>query len=358
MPQKLSFETGGNLTSFFIITVNFIVLIYYGFSYGGQYTLLVAIIIALINTKKNPKHRKGIYVFVIIGLIFSVAFLYFHGPFVPPAKYGSWINFVIFTISMLILFSIAESYVKLLSAFESERHSQLDDLKLKNEEFQTFNHSVAHDLKEPLRSIAGFSNLLFLNIDKNKLKESEEYKNYINRSVKRMSTLLEDLLSYIETTNQAEIIDKIDLNEALQYAEENLIQHIQEKKAIINKGKLPVIYGNMSFAILLFQNLLNNGLKFTHKGVKPILSVNAEKLEDGYAIYIADNGIGINEKSQQTIFEAFKRGHSKSEYEGSGLGLALCAKIVTKLKGNISIKSSSSKGTTFKIFLPNEVLSA
>jgi len=352
---RVSIDKIGFISSTIIVMVNLITFTYYGVTYGFQYFFIISLLFSLVNIK-NPFYRKKFYLIILSGLGISLLFLTFHEPMVEPSSYGNILNVVLLILTLFMVYHFSENYISMFERFDADQRMKVTDLESKNEAFQIFNRTVAHDLKEPLRTISGFTNLLFKNIKPTKSEESEVYINYINKGVGRMAALLEDLLGYIETSNKATYDDEVDLNVALQYAEENLFQKIMENEAKIVKSELPIIKSNLNFTVLLFQNLLSNAIKFVENGVKPEIKIQSQKTEKGLNILVTDNGIGISAEHRDKIFEAFNQLNSKDKYGGSGLGLALCIKIVSSLKGRIEVLTSSAKGSTFQIFIPLEHL--
>lgn len=352
---RVSIDKIGFISSTIIVMVNLVTFTYYGVTYGFQYFFIISLLFSLVNIK-NPFYRKKFYLIVLSGLIISLLFLTFLEPMVEPSSYGNILNVVLLILTLFMVYRFSENYINMFERFDADQRMKVTDLESKNEAFQIFNRTVAHDLKEPLRTISGFTNLLFKNIKPTKSEESEMYITYINKGVGRMAALLEDLLGYIETSNKGTYDDEVDLNLALQYAEDNLFQKIKENEAEILKSDLPIIKSNLNFTVLLFQNLLSNAIKFVENGVKPEIKIQSEKTEKGLNILVIDNGIGIPDEHRDKIFEAFNQLNSKDKYGGSGLGLALCIKIVSSLKGTIEVLTSSSKGSTFQIFIPVEHL--
>lgn len=346
---------GLGISIFSVLSTGF-VLGYYGFSFGFHFLFLTSIIISLFNVKTVFFRKIVISFSMIVMAVIAILFFYNIAPIVPPFKHGDTVNIVIVFICLIGLFKIGESYFTSLDEFEGNRERTIDSLIQKNEEITSFNHTVAHDLKEPLRAISSFSRLLFRNVSKDKLEDSIVYNEFIKTGVTRMGQLLDDLMTFIETDDKSAVQKEVNLNSSLKIAEENLTEMIRESNAVINKVDLPTVIGNQSYCILLFQNLLGNALKFTKPDVNPVIDIRSMVNENGASISIKDNGIGIEKEYLDKIFTAFKRLNSKEKYEGSGLGLSLCKKIVDFWKGTIEVESEFGKGTTFIINIPKEHL--
>ena len=182
---------------------------------------------------------------------------------------------------------------------------------------------------------------------------SREYILRMQKSAKQMSHFIEDMLNFSAISAEQTSFETINLQERVKEICEELSHIVLSAKGKINFSNLPEIEGNKVQIDQLFINLITNSLKYKQEDKTPIINIYLASNESGfYEIHIEDNGIGIEEKYVDKIFEPFQRLHSKSEYKGTGLGLTICKKIVDRHKGNISIKSNIGKGTTFIIKLP------
>lgn len=343
------------INSCFISLINVAAFTYYGSSYGFQYIFLISIIVAIINTK-NKKYRMIFYGVLMVYVVGAGLVLHHYGAQVPPSPYGNTINIGLISFAIMVAYQFMENFLSLEKSLKQNQEIRLEALEKKNEEFKTFNYTVAHDLKEPLRSISSFSELLYKNTASKKLLESENYNLYISKGVTRIGKLLDDLMLYIESTDKTILLEDVDLNQSLTIALENLSVLIDEKDAIISKGDLPIIRANASQTVLLFQNFLSNSIKFMEPDVYPEIVISCKDLEDGSYIFIEDNGIGISQDDQDKIFDAFRRLNGRGKFAGSGLGLTLCKKIVDSFSGQIEISSAPGNGTTFRIFIPAEFI--
>lgn len=235
------------------------------------------------------------------------------------------------------------------------------ELEISNNELQQFTSVASHDLKEPLRKIQFFGNLI---MDSGHLSENMvTYMDKIIRSSKRMSQLISDLLSFARLSGEV-LFEDADLNEIIRDILVDLELSIEDKKATIDVGKIPRLQVVPSLIRQLFQNLISNALKFSKPGVAPYISIRAE-LENAPAattslleesrfcrLSITDNGIGFDEKYKDKIFTLFQRLHSRESYEGTGIGLTIAKKIVEKHNGIITVESQPDQGSTFRILLP------
>jgi len=227
-------------------------------------------------------------------------------------------------------------------AAEDEKQRHADELARSNEEMQAFAYAAAHDLKEPLRTVSACTQLLSRNnsLDDNGRKLAA----FVVESAKRMSTLLDDLLAFAGLSAGVQL-ERVELNGALQQAIRNLEELIRENAAAISVSALPSIRGNQSHLVELFQNLIGNAIKY-RSSVSPEIDVSAERLGDEWVIKVKDNGIGIAEEYHTHIFGLLKRLHGR-EVPGTGMGLAICKKIVEIMGGRIWVESEPGSGATF-----------
>lgn len=230
---------------------------------------------------------------------------------------------------------------------KKEAESKLMDM---NQELRQFASVASHDMKEPLRTISSFSTLLERKIPENA--ETKEFLHYIKDASKRMTRLLEDLISYARAGTTAGEMEEVSLNDTLIIVKNNLYNLINGNQATIESNQLPVVYGQQTHFLQLLQNLIGNGIKYHREGVAPHINIQCRPLHNGWEISISDNGIGMKEEYLNQIFDPFTRLHTRQQFEGSGIGLAICKKIIDQYKGKISVRSELEVGTTFYIQLP------
>jgi light-regulated signal transduction histidine kinase (bacteriophytochrome) len=229
---------------------------------------------------------------------------------------------------------------------------QNTQLKQANEELQQFAYITSHDLKEPLRMIGSFSQIIQQSYAAKLGGESAMYFRYINDGVTRMNALLDALLQYA-TIGKIEIEpENVDISEVVGIAKDNLHVKIEETFGNIMCGELPKVVSMQSLLVQLFQNLIGNALKFNRPNSRPIILINAEDRRDHWLFSVEDNGIGIDKEHRDRIFVIFQRLHGRDKYEGTGIGLSICQKIVHQLGGRIWVESEPSKGATFFFTLP------
>lgn len=243
----------------------------------------------------------------------------------------------------------------------SERTAQLEEtnasLQRSNQELQDFAYVASHDLQEPLRKIQAFGNLLQAEYA-DQLGDGRDYLDRMRNAAKRMSALIEDILSFSRVTTKARGFSPVNLNEVVGEVISDLETRIDETHATIQIERLPTIDADAMQIRQLMQNLIANALKFHKKDVEPVIKVNAridisQNNHDKFCrLEVEDNGVGFEEKYLDRIFAVFQRLHSRDSYEGTGIGLAVCRKIVERHGGTITARSQPGKGATFIVTLP------
>ncbi len=237
----------------------------------------------------------------------------------------------------------------LRKAMEAEYRLKL--MEEKNKELAQFNYIASHDLQEPLRTVISFSQILAKKnigrLDKDSMINLE----LIIDASKRMKTLITGLLEYSNIGSGRKLV-QINCLELVQQIQSDLLGSILEKKATIEVSHLPELMAYPLELRQLFQNLISNALKFVPADRKPYIKINASHDLDKWVFSVADNGIGIREKDQERIFGIFQRLHTRTEFEGSGIGLSHCQKIVELHGGKIWIESEQGKGSKFSFSIP------
>lgn len=242
-----------------------------------------------------------------------------------------------------------------------ELHEKNKELERSNSELEQFAFVASHDLQEPLRKIQTFTSMILEeNVD---VSRRQDFIQRINSAALRMSELIRNVLDFSKIRLEKPEIETVDLNDVVRQAmiEQELL--LNEKGGQIQFDSLPKVRGSFSQLVQLFSNLLENAVKFTVD--IPVVRITAEivsgpsnapqrGLADYHKISVIDNGIGFPEKYKDQIFEVFKRLHSQSEFRGTGIGLAICKRVVTNHKGFIAVESAVGKGSTFSVYLPLE----
>ena len=253
---------------------------------------------------------------------------------------------------------ISEEKVIELNKQLLENISQLESA---NKELDRFAFMASHDLQEPLRKIRMFSDRLFYKYKDNLDEEAIMFINRIQHSGQRMENLIKDILTFSKISIDKDPFIETDLNSIIDEILVEMNDELQTKSAKIDVQRLPSLYVNPGLIRPLFYNLINNSLKYSKKDVPPSIKIRSEKATDlttnggetSYCrIFIEDNGIGFDQQYAEQIFGMFKRLHKHSEFEGTGIGLALCKKIVEEHKGYITALSRENEGSTFIISLP------
>jgi two-component system, LuxR family, sensor kinase FixL len=239
---------------------------------------------------------------------------------------------------------------------EADRRQFNLQLELSNRELQDFAFVASHDLQEPLRKIQAFGDRLRLKCADVLSDEGQDYLTRIQNAAKRMQTLIDDLLSFSRITTKAQPFVSIKLADIVQEVLSDLEVRIQEAGGRVEVGDLPILEADPMQMRQLLQNLISNALKFHQPETTPLIRVQSQALaQDGdryCQITVADNGIGFDEKYLDRIFTVFQRLHGRNEYEGTGVGLAICRKIVERHGGLITATSQPGAGATFFVTLP------
>jgi light-regulated signal transduction histidine kinase (bacteriophytochrome) len=233
----------------------------------------------------------------------------------------------------------------------SKLESSYESLEKRNRELQDFAFIASHDLQEPLRVIAGYIQLARKNMVGQLNAKGEEFVKGAVEASHRMQRMISALMLYSSIGMQNEAIQRVDMEKILEETLANLRIMIEEKKATITHDPLPDVRANESLIIRVFQNIIENAMKFSGKSL-PEIHISSRKKEDFIEFSIRDNGIGIESQYQDVIFKMFKRLHTRSEYPGSGVGLGICKKIVESFGGEIRVESISGVGSVFYFTLP------
>jgi signal transduction histidine kinase len=257
---------------------------------------------------------------------------------------------------------ISEEKIK---ALNYQLLESVERLEAANKDLDRFAFMASHDLQEPLRKIRMFSDRLFLKYH-DMGEDSKTYITRIQNAAERMQTLIKDILTFSKISAEKTSFEDIDLNIVVSEVINDLDTNIREKKAVVQIDSLPSLHVYPGLIKPLFHNLLNNALKYSKKEIAPVIKIYSEispvvdagnnlSISKYCRIFIEDNGIGFDQKYAEQIFGMFKRLHLNSEFEGTGIGLALCKKIVEEHNGFISARSKVNEGSTFIISLPLEL---
>jgi PAS domain S-box-containing protein len=226
------------------------------------------------------------------------------------------------------------------------------ELRNANADLEQFAYSASHDLQEPLRTVKAFSQLLAASAKEKLDAESLEYLDNVISGATRMEALVRDLLVYARTSRFEKTAEPTDANHAIQAALANLKGAIAESGAIIDFEPLPSLPVHPTQLEQLFQNLIGNAIKYRRPGVAPAVHIASKKLNAQWLFSVSDNGIGIPAQYKERIFGLFKRLHTNDSYSGTGIGLALCRRIVERHDGRIWVESKPEEGSNFYFTLP------
>ncbi len=314
---------------------------------------------------------------IVVGLGFAAAFwilesivdvvLFNKGTLIEqiltPSLPDIWMRTLV--ICTLIMFGVyAQSIIDGRNRVEKEREALLEDIKevnhrleQSNHELQDFAYIASHDLQEPLRKITSFGSLLHDSLEGQLDDDQQENLNFMIDGTRRMQAMIDDLLTYSRLTTKARPSERVDLNNVIENLKNlELATLLDETNGTITVMEpLPPVQAEASQMSQLFQNLIGNGLKFHKEGIPPEITIRARQLENAMVrVEVHDNGIGIAEEYHEQIFTMFKRLHSRANYEGTGIGLAICKKVVNRHGGNIGISSTPGNGATFWFTLPGQ----
>lgn len=283
---------------------------------------------------------------------------------------------ITFALSLLTFMSLAVSHRLLeqelsrrqktldqLREYEDQLKGQIRQLETSNEELERFAFVASHDLQEPLRKIQSFADLITDRYSNLFDEDSMLFMGKISGSARRMSKLIKDLLNFSRISNHQEVFKTVELNAIVRRILDDQELRIKGMDVQLEVDDLPVIQAVASQMDHLFNNLISNALKFTRAGVQPLLHIQSRVVNgEAYAglhpnrpyfeITITDNGIGFEEKYLDHIFKVFQRLHGKTAFEGTGIGLAICKRVVMSHHGYITAHSRPNEGTTFVVVLP------
>jgi signal transduction histidine kinase len=330
----------------------------YGEKTGIQHNLIIFITTAVFFNKKAILK----ILFVSYNVLLSLFLKYYWGSYesvfadhvTTPTEIVSFITAITVTITLIITFlKENESYDKKNQALLKSLEQNNEELKRANEALERFAYIASHDLKTPLRTILGYTELLERDFNRGKTDSFSNYFGQIKQGTLQMNDLIKSTLEYSRVSNLETEKIWIDLNQLIKSVEN---AYTNDKKVSFIIKDLPTIYAEENQILSLFQNLIENGLKYNNEDFK-IIEISCKTTDNSYLFTVSDNGIGIPEEFHNQIFTMFKRLHTNQQYEGTGLGLAICEKVVAKLNGKLSLVSKINEGTTFYIELPKDELS-
>ncbi len=235
---------------------------------------------------------------------------------------------------------------------EKNLKKTMEELERSNKDLEQFAYAVSHDLQEPLRTVSSFVDLLGEKYKGKLDQKADKYISYTVDGATRMSALINDLLAYSRVGTRGKQFAPVEMSSVFKKAAENLKKAIDEGRVVVTSDQLPQVFGDETQLIQLLQNLIGNALKFRKKDAQPRIQVSAERRGNQWLFGVHDNGIGIEPGFQERIFTVFQRLHTKDEYPGTGIGLAICRMIVERHEGRIWVESKPGEGSTFYFTLP------
>lgn len=232
---------------------------------------------------------------------------------------------------------------------ELERANQ--ELRRRNAELDEFAYVASHDLQEPLRKLSAFSDLLARDLGPELPEQARRDLEFIKDAARRMQVLVQDLLALSRAGKNAMKRERVRLDACADRAMEMLSARVEEASAEITRDELPEVVGDPTMLTQLYQNLVGNSLKFVDPHRRPVIQLTAERVRGEWVLGVKDNGIGIKPEYAQQVFAPFKRLHGRDEYEGTGIGLAICRKTVERHGGRIWVESEPGRGAHFRFTL-------
>jgi PAS domain S-box-containing protein len=226
------------------------------------------------------------------------------------------------------------------------------ELMRSNAELEQFAYVASHDLQEPLRMVASYTSLLADQYVDTLDDEAKLYIHFAKDGAERMQQLIHDLLSYSRVSSRKRPTTQVSVEDCLDLALTNLRISLEETGAVVNRGPLPTVLGDRGQIVELFQNLIANAIKFRREE-PPVIEVSSKRATGGVEFSVRDNGIGMERQYYEDVFQVFRRLHTKDEYPGTGIGLAICKRIVERVGGRIWVESWVGKGSTFFFFWPD-----
>lgn len=320
---------------------------------SGIEVFYAPLIITLPIFHSNWQSRIALFGWMMILLIIAQAYIISGGISPLSHNVSQLARITGIVVSNLCCLAIFVAYMADDKQQQAQNEALLDLLKVNNEklnltnaDLERFAYVASHQLKAPVRTISNFVKLIERELRKYPDNQHiKEYLNYVNTSSRELATLIDDLLEYSKLEQENIQPEPINLNDALLVVQNNLRATLEQRNARISVGQLPIVDANRTQMVVLFQNLVENAIKYNNAH-EPSVNIYADEVGN---LQVKDNGIGIDKEHHQRIFGMFSRLHSQEEYMGTGIGLSVCKKIMEKHNGDISVDSALGEGTTFYI---------
>lgn len=351
--SKYSKYVNGILFFFYLTWVSFYVSICSLSTYMIIYFAILMVLSVLLFENNKIRNRIAlITLFVLVAIILVK-------PYLPllieyDNMYRAYIHIFI---TLFVVFYSIKKYANIAENESDMKDMLVKEVNEKNIELERFAYITSHDLKQPIRNISSFAGLLELSVNsKNEKEKNLDYIKFIKRSSNNMESLVNDILSLSKIGSQKFDDEELDINRIISSSKESLKFLIKEKNAIIQVDTLPEIRGNELYMKLLFQNLIENAIKYNTSSIPKVEIWSVEDNSDYHVLMLKDNGLGIDQKYYNIVFQPFQRLHSNKEYQGSGLGLSICKKIVERHDGIIDLVSTKNNGTQFTLKFPKKLV--
>ena len=322
------------------------------FGNGARLDLGYTIVVLMIIIYFSGFYERTLFFLWTVGIYFLVDwYILNHDPLYVTNSRTLDRYLLFFTVTAVIAITI-HGYISENRKKEELNLALLKQYKRQNKELERFTYIASHDLKTPLRTIVSFLGVMRKDLEKKKFDRLDEHLDFAQSGARQMYYLITDILEYSKVEHVDIPSTSIDLNTVLVKVKHHLADLIGEKNVLIQTNQnLPTVIGNETQWVVLFQNMIENGIKY-NESQQPRIIINSDCSKDVLKLSFQDNGIGIDEQYADQIFEMFRRLHSTNEYQGTGIGLAICKRIVDHYGGNIWVESGKNVGSVFFIEIP------